>query len=268
MSEEDQQNTETGGEAGIQQTANDNQGGGQSFAIPEAYRERGWTENLKSMDDVWQKLDNAQSLIGKRIAVPEWDKATPEEINKFYDNLRPKDISGYQIDESIPEGERESYSKIFYEAGLAPDQAKNVQDRVLALAKEKYESDRSEDGYKALAKETLGDKYEDVVKSSTEHLRKVLSEDQQKVLDNLPNDAAVTVFKLVDELVKGYKMTEGDAGSHKDDAGAEGDPKEALAKIDKELQALSRNPSHTQKQRSELVQKRMKVLAKMGENNG
>ena len=40
----------------------------QQFSVPEAYKDAGWAQNIKSPDDLWGQFANAQSLIGKRPA--------------------------------------------------------------------------------------------------------------------------------------------------------------------------------------------------------
>lgn len=36
------------------------------FSVPEAYKEAGWSKNIKSYDDLWKMNANAQTLIGKK----------------------------------------------------------------------------------------------------------------------------------------------------------------------------------------------------------
>ena len=36
------------------------------FTIPETYKDKSWTKNIKSQEDLFKSYDNAQSLIGKK----------------------------------------------------------------------------------------------------------------------------------------------------------------------------------------------------------
>ena len=67
-------------------TAADNSGG---FFVPDAYKNEGWTRNLRSYDDLWKTSDSAQKMIGKKtIGIPD-DKSSEQEIADFYSKLRP-----------------------------------------------------------------------------------------------------------------------------------------------------------------------------------
>lgn len=235
----------------------------ESFAVPDDYKEKGWAKNLKSTDDLWKMLDNAQSVVGKKTVVPDHAKATQEELQAFYGQLKPESADKYSFSDTMPEAERGLYGNLFHEAGLSDYQAKTLQDKFFGIAKEKYESERSLEGYKEVASKWLGDNYEAAVVDAVKHMRTTLNKEQQAVIDNLPNDAAVAVFALVNNLVKDYKISEG--GAPVGNAGAHGAEalKQQLADIDKQIHEMARNPMHKQADKSALIQKRIGVLNKI-----
>lgn len=100
------------------------------FVVPEAYKDRGWVEKVKSPDDLWKTLDNAQSLLGKRPAGIPANDAPQEEWDKFYQAARPEAPDKYTLGdiEGLPEGMdlapfKTKAQGIMFKAGLTQRQA-------------------------------------------------------------------------------------------------------------------------------------------------
>ncbi len=102
-----------------------------SFAVPEAYKDRGYVDKIKSSDDLWKAYDNSQSLLGKRPAGIPANDATPEEWDKFYQAAgRPDRADKYTLPEieGIPEGVdiapvKQQAMEIMHKSGLTQRQA-------------------------------------------------------------------------------------------------------------------------------------------------
>ena len=91
------------------------------FSIPDEYKDRGWTKNLKSIDDLWKMNDNAQNMIGRKtIGIPS-EEATDEEISEFYSKIRPQNQADYKVD--LEGADKELFEKLFYDNGLSQRQA-------------------------------------------------------------------------------------------------------------------------------------------------
>lgn len=174
-----------------------------SFAIPDAYKDRGWAEKIKTSDDLWKTLDNAQSLIGKRPAgIPSQD-ASDDEWGQFYKAMGRPDEPKYDFTdpEGLPEGFdtssfKEQASQILHKAGLTPKQANAVYNEYLKLelegtaksqeakAAEQAELDAK---YDSLTKEHFGDdaeKYENLLKEDfSKHVPQSLKETFAKLAD-------------------------------------------------------------------------------------
>jgi hypothetical protein len=101
-----------------------------SFTVPEEYKARGWVEKIKTPDDLWKTLDNAQSLLGKKpVGLPAAD-APDEEWNKYYNIARPESADKYTFSdvEGLPEGANLDEAKkmaqqLMFDAGLPQKQA-------------------------------------------------------------------------------------------------------------------------------------------------
>ena len=110
-----------------------------SFAIPEEYQGKGWTEKVSNYDDLWKLTANSQSLIGKRPAgIPEAN-ASDDEWQKFNRALGVPDEPKYEFSQfDLPENtgfDLESYDntmqQLFHKAGLTPKQADTLRSAYL-----------------------------------------------------------------------------------------------------------------------------------------
>lgn len=101
-----------------------------SFTVPEQYKSKGWVEKIKTPDDLWKTLDNAQSLLGKKpVGLPAAD-APDEDWNNYYNIARPQSADKYTFSdvEGLPEGANLDEAKklaqqVMFEAGLPQKQA-------------------------------------------------------------------------------------------------------------------------------------------------
>jgi len=101
-----------------------------AFVVPDAYKDRGWVEKVKSPDDLWKTLDNAQSLLGKRPAGIPANDAPQEEWDAFFKVARPESPDKYALSEieGLPQGidltpYKADAQKLMFEAGLTQRQA-------------------------------------------------------------------------------------------------------------------------------------------------
>jgi hypothetical protein len=151
----------------------------QTFSVPQEYQEKGWAQNLKSIDDLWKATDNAQVLIGKRPAgIP--DALAPDaDWEKFYSAAgRPESADKYSFAdiEGLPEGadlsrQKEMAQKLFHSVGLNQRQADRLwKDYVSgemeygkqAMAQHEAKQKELDDAFDKTTKEVFGDKYNDV----------------------------------------------------------------------------------------------------------
>lgn len=188
--------------APAQETANNN------FTVPDAYKDRGWSEKIKSPDDLWKTLDNAQSLIGKRPAgVPSQD-ASEEEWNKFYAAAgRPEKPDAYQFSdvEGLPEGfdpapYKQKAATILHQAGLNQKQADAVwkmfiSEELKAAGESKGNSEKQQAELDAefdkIVSETFGDKYDAAAKTTQEMIAKHVPQNLIGVYDQIAENPKV-----------------------------------------------------------------------------
>lgn len=188
----------------------------ESFAIPEAYKDRSWATSLKSNDDLWKLTDNAQSLIGKRPAgIPAKD-APDEEWQKFYNSARPAKAEDYKFTdvEGLPEGfdaspYKQKAASILHEAGLTERQAQKVWDSYIkseleAAGKSRADREAQDKALDAefdkLTGDIFGDKYEESAKLAQDLIAKHVPAELVSSYSELANNpkAMVAVIKALD----------------------------------------------------------------------
>ncbi len=180
------------GEGSGQSTGSQN-GSPPSFSVPEAYKDRPWVEKVKSYDDLWKTLDNAQALIGKRPAgIPAAD-APKEEWDKFYTVLgRPESADKYDLKdiEGLPKGVdfspfRAKAAGIAHTLGLNQKQAEQLWQYYLTeeMAAVNAAKEASTEAQKALdaefdkiTKEYFGEGFDAASKRAQETVAKLVPE--------------------------------------------------------------------------------------------
>lgn len=186
-----------------------------AFVVPDAYKDRGWVEKVKSPDDLWKTLDNAQSLLGKRPAGIPANDAPQEEWDKFYQAARPESAEKYTLGdiEGLPEGVdlapyKASAQKLMFEAGLTQRQADAMWKQYVALEvgaatskQQESEADRDK-RYDETVTKVFGDKKEQSEKIALDLINQYVPDelkDNVKALKDSP-EAMVGMIALANQL--------------------------------------------------------------------
>lgn len=189
-------------------TAADNSGG---FFVPDAYKNEGWTRNLRSYDDLWKTSDSAQKMIGKKtIGIPD-DKSSEQEIADFYSKLRPGKAEDYNIE--LDGDDKALFEKLFYDNGISARQAKALVDGYKESIERVKAPMFSADGYKQTMTERFGDKAEAKIKSVVDFVNKEGSREDKELLNALPNNVLGIVFGLIDKVQTRYAANDSDASA-------------------------------------------------------
>jgi hypothetical protein len=190
------------------------------FSIPETYKGKGWVEKIKSPDDLWKTLDNAQSLLGKRPAGVPAPDAPDAEWDKFYAAAgRPESADKYNLTdpEGLPEGvdlkeAKSEAMQLMHKAGLTQKQADSLWKEYVAT--ELKSSEKSKESSKAakaekdaefdkLAKEYFGGDFENVSKTAIEFASSVVPEGLRSAFSELGDNPKA--LAAVAALAKGAK---------------------------------------------------------------
>lgn len=177
-----------------QDSTMNNSGGDQGFSPPEQYASSGWAQNIKSTDDLWNQMANAQALIGKRPAGIPADGASEEEWNKFYQAAgRPDAHDKYVLDkiDGAPDGfdlspYENKFKQMAYKAGLSTKKANEIWKDYVGMELEAYGQSQKENSersasldkeFGALAQKHFGDQFDLYSSQTQDRLRAVLPQD-------------------------------------------------------------------------------------------
>jgi len=235
------------------------------FSIPEEYKEKGWTQNVKSVDDLWKATDNAQSLVGKRaedyikennyVQRPEQDN-----IMDFLADFKPEDATSYDLKglfDNMPDDNVEYFQNAFAGANLAVPQAKAVMEAWSKFSEEKTAELTDENTYKTMLSETLGSNYESIKLDNDKMLKTILSPEEIKAFELAPNATKVMHQKILKSLSDKYGYVEGDLGASKPTGmKSMDDMKTRHQELTKELQALATGKMYTQAQKDAILKER------------
>lgn len=242
------------------------------FSVPDEYKDRGWASKVKSQDDVWKQIDNLDTLNGKLAAKAttfDYDNATPEEIEKHFDSMRPKTSKDYTFErgESEDEEKMEMVKEVFHKSGVTDFQAKKLAEGLREFrAKELAKAFNAED-YEKTMEEAYGKDYKKTVGQAANLMKTVLPQEDVEFFDKyFPNAQAEWVIKYSEAIRKHYGVVDGDKG-----LGGEGivkgeDLDKQRKEVFKQITSLSGKP-HTEAEKKTLLEKLKAIDAKRHARN-
>lgn len=227
-----------------------------SFSVPEPYQGKGWVEKIKSTDDLWKTLDNAQSLIGKK-SVPAQD-ATDEEWERFYNQAgRPESPDKYTLPDieglkDVDLGEQKKIAMdLFHKAGLNTRQAQKLWKEYIGTEMgiaEKSKASKAENDskldkeFEEIKSKVFGEEYEAKSQQALGLINKHAPEelkDALKEIGNNPKAMAAVIATLsavqgeIDSVKKQYAGEDGLKGRGDQTGGAQ-----SIESVRKELASL------------------------------
>lgn len=213
-----------------------------AFAIPDEYKERGWAKNINSYEALFKSYDNAQSLIGKKAGdkIPDFEKATDEQLADFYGKTRPKEASEYDC-EGLTDEEAEITRKTFYENGINKRQAKAILDQFKNIMIDKNETKYGKEGLQKAMTGAFGANWQQSTVPIENVLKSVLTADDVKeISDNMTNEGVVALYKATNAIMNKYGARESDFATS---AGVERPAKMEYAEFYKKMKEADRMPN-------------------------
>jgi len=170
------------------------------FAIPEVYKEKSWAKNIKSQEDLFKSYDNAQSLIGKKtIGIPDFEKATDDELKEYYSKTAPAEAKEYEFGE-IADSDKEFFGNLFKENGLNKRQAKDIFNKYMEYSNQ-Y---RSDEGFQEELKARFGENSIKTLDETKTFLNKYLKNEDKNILDKMPNKVVGMMLEFANNVKKDY----------------------------------------------------------------
>lgn len=186
-----------------------------SFAPPAQYASASWAQNIKSNDDLWGQMANAQSLIGKRPAGIPADGASDEEWNKFYQAVgRPETYDKYSLDQidGVPAGFdlspfEDKFKQMAHKAGLSSKKANEIWKDYMRMELDAYGQGQKESSERAaaldkefemLAQKHFGDQFDLYSGQTQDRLRAILPKDMAIDWENV-SPAVMAAFIMMEK---------------------------------------------------------------------
>lgn len=218
--------------------------GADEFTIPDTYKDNKWTEGLKSVDDVWKKLANAQGLVGKKALPPDFASMTENEITEYMTKSRPEKVDGYEFPEGTTDKQKEIIGKMLHDHGINAYQGNKLIDSYLKMGNEAQTEMFSKEGMETIFKESFGDNFKEDAGKAANFIKGNLTEVDQKLLEMVPNKYLGIFYRFANAVSKQYGATETGTGATGGEAGGGGNVEETRKKLREDIRALDKRP-HT-----------------------
>lgn len=201
----------------------------------------GLEQTPETFAQVFKKLDGAESLLGKRPAIPGKD-AKDEDFDKFFEQFRPEKPEDYVIPISegatADQGFLKAVRQAFHAGKISRVQAsgflKAMTEHGAAVQKAAQEAQKKKDlEFDALAKAALGEQNKPVM----ERVKKLIKENApaavQDQLERLDDKNLVLMAGVIDSIIKKYVPEDKLNGKGPDGSGGSGakDKREEAKKL-------------------------------------
>jgi len=175
------------------------------------YLDKPWDKTVGA--EFFKKLDGAESLIGKRAAIPDAKTAKPEELEKFFEQFRPEKAEDYEIpldkDAKPSDDFLKAVRTAFHEGKISKVQATKFLATMDAFGREQrkvlaQESARKAAEFDTLAKTYLGEQNKAVMERVRGLLKQYAPPAALANFDKLTDEQVVVMGSMVDAIHKKY----------------------------------------------------------------
>jgi len=185
-----------------------------STLIPEGYGEKEWVKNAGDLKTVFKMVEDQREAISKRPAGIPQDDATAEERTTFNKAFGvPETLEGYEFEKIEGKESNEDFDKgikaLFHKSDVSIRQAKALEKGFNELVAElsekaKGDSEQQDIDFDKLAKETFGDREEDVMKVTKSLIAQYTPESMKGKIESLNNDALIIMAGVLDKIQKEF----------------------------------------------------------------
>lgn len=196
-------------------------GDDKAFVIPDEYKDRDYAKGLKSNDDVWKMLDNAQKKIGEKTIVAgiPGENATEEEIKNFNKLWGvPEKAEDYKIeaDEAMTTmyGEEDKvvlgqFKELLHKAGANEKQAAILKDGYTQIITgiidaKKAEIAEADKQFDELVAKTFGDRQDKVLDNAKKLINEFAPEGFKDRMHTIPSEQLVVLAGVLDGIREKY----------------------------------------------------------------
>lgn len=228
------------------------------FQLPEEYKDKPWAAKVKSLDDLYKQIDTLDALKGKKSIPPDLAKATPEEREAFYAQLRPASPDEYVFPETplpMPDGMKSAVTDMFMKNGISAVQANEIIKSYNELGRQQTEAMFDPKGFESELEKAFGPDWKGITGNVRNSLKGIMSPEDNTMLDNLPNAYLAVMYRTLGNVVQKYGVKETDqAHFNAPGTAAPTDVNAQRAELRTQMQAMSGRP-HTETELNALRQK-------------
>ena len=230
--------------------------GGAQFAIPEQYKGKGWASKVKSVDDLFSQIDTLDSLKGKKMIVPDFEKGDPAEVKAYLDTLRGgTKVEDYKFPEGTDKDMSAKVAQIFFDRGMPKVLGNQIIEAYAKLGQEAATKAFSKDGMLAVMTESF--KGQDVTKAvgeTTAFLKEHLSPEDQKFMENnVPNEMLGFIYRFANKIKAEYGATETGKGALGGKGASTGDKTAMRAELRQKIRDIDKR-AHTFEEKQGLIE--------------
>ncbi len=191
--------------------------------VPAEFHDRGYLKGILDLEQgpeaygqVFKKLDGAESLLGKRPALPGTD-AKEEDLDKFYGQFRPAKAEDYEIPVGDPTKADAPFLQLvknaFHAGNISAHQAKRFfaafnpqiqaraleQQKVAAAAKQKADAD-----FDTLAKGMLGEAHKEEIALARRMIEENCPAPMREYMGRMKDEDMVLLTGVLNGMAKKY----------------------------------------------------------------
>lgn len=221
-------------------------------SIPEEFKDQGFVKKYSSMDGLLKAHKAALDKLGERPEELDFANATDEQLNSFYERMRPEDASGYEFREGTSDEEKSAIGNIFHEAGLHPKQGKQVMEKYNAYVEDMYKQQYSEEQFNKSMAVAVGENYSKKLPEIQKSISDAMGGQVVQFIDKLPSNLRAAFYGYANKMNESFGATETAMNASNSDMGSVNWEKRASDAMSA-LRELERNPNHKQADKDALV---------------
>ena len=186
-------------------------------ALPPEHRNKEYFKDI-TFEKMVNEFVGLQTKLGERpaVGVPNAD-ATPEQLDAFYNSLRPANLDEYQIPEtdfSKDKGRDETFQKsmkeVFYKAGVSQRQVNILTKEYDGLMAQMLEQGEEADKkFDEKITEVFKDNREQALTRAKDLMRENIPEEFKPLLENIPNSALLLLTTTLNGVYDKYIKEDG-----------------------------------------------------------
>lgn len=178
---------------------------------PEEFRDRPYLKTAGDIPGLFKMLDGSQKLIGQKV-IPSGE-ASAEEVDEFYNKLRPEEAGKYDLKFDEKTAENTAYTDgvkgLFHKAGLSQHQAKLLQEGFPELVKSVAPTDdgkakEADVNFDNLAAKHFGADEPKIMENSKALIDKFTPEGMKEHVEALPNESLIVMAAVLNGIQKEF----------------------------------------------------------------